>query len=79
MKEFINNSGLEFKDIDSEQYRVYIFPGGDSIRINEPLKLHVSPFGGHRVFANDGCSYYVPKGWIGLRWKAKEGRPHIDF
>lgn len=73
---FNNVSGLEFVDISGEQWREYIFPGGQSIRIERPLQLHVSD-GGHRVFDADGISHYVPKSWIHLRWKAEEGTPHF--
>lgn len=74
---FINESGLSFTDISSEEYRVYEFNNGKSIRINNPLKLHVSPSGGHRLFDNSGESHYIPKGWVHLHWKAKDGFPNF--
>jgi len=76
--EFRNNSGLIFKDITDEQYREYVFPNG-VIRVDEPIFVNVSASGGHRVFAADGKSHYIPKGWMDLRWEAKEDRPHFAF
>lgn len=67
----INKSGLEFADIASEVYRVYVFPGGNEVRINTPTHLHVSKSGGHRIFDEKGISHYIPSGWIHLYWEAK--------
>lgn len=79
--EFNNKSGLEFTDISSEEYREYLYiteeSAGYSFRISNPLYLHVSDSGGHRVFDADGVSHYVPPKWIKLQWKAKEGQPHF--
>lgn len=76
MTTFINESVHEFTDISTEEYRSYTFPGGDTVTIKNPLKLAVSA-GGHRVFDGQGMSHYIPKGWIHLKWKAKEGMPNI--
>jgi len=53
--QFVNKSDLEFKDISSELYREYTFPGKEKIRIDSPLKIHVSESGGHRVFDASGA------------------------
>lgn len=76
--ELRNESQYEFIDISSEEYRIYSFPGNsaDIITINEPQYLAVSE-NGHRILDNTGASHYVPKGWILLSWKAKEGKPHF--
>jgi hypothetical protein len=74
---FINESGLEFTDISSEQFREYAFANDEILRIENPLKLHVSESGGHRIFDAQGNSFYVPKGWLHLRWQAKEGQPNF--
>ncbi len=74
---FINTSVHQFSDISSEVYRVYEFESGKAVRIDGPLKLNVSPSGGHRVFDASGTSHYIPKGWVHLRWETKEGRPHF--
>lgn len=57
---------------DREDWREYIFPGGETVRIENPQFLIVSD-NGHRI----GCgelSHYVPYGWIDLIWKNKDGR-----
>lgn len=74
---FINESGLEFKDISSEEYRVYEWGNFASIRIENPLRLHVSESGGHRIFDAKGVSHYIPSGWIHIQWKAKEGQANF--
>lgn len=65
-----------FSDIDSEEFRTYVFKDGE-ITINSPLKLNVSNSGGHRVFDAQGISHYIPSGWIHLFWKAKENQPNF--
>lgn len=78
MTEFINASGLEFKDISSEVSRTYHF-AQRSFTIAEPLRLHVSSSGGHRIFDAYGKSHYVPTGWLHLEWTVKPGRPHFEL
>lgn len=73
--ELINESTNKFVDISSEEFRTYTFPQG-AVRIDYPQQLSVSP-GGHRVFDGSGNSWYIPKGWISLNWKAREGQPHF--
>lgn len=75
--EFRNESGLEFVDISSEAWREYQFPGGIVVRIEQPLKLHVSADNGHRLFDASGISHYVPPTWIHLRWRSKDGQPNF--
>jgi hypothetical protein len=74
--EFRNTSGLDFKDISSEQWREYTFPEGQAVRVVKPLKLYVSD-NGHRILDAEGVSHYVPFGWIHLKWLAKDGEPHF--
>ena len=73
---FKNSSNNVFVNIGSEVSRTYLFPGGDEVTINDPLFLSVSA-GGHRLFDADGNSHYVPKGWIHLKWKARDGQPNF--
>jgi len=77
MLEFKNDSGLDFSDISSEEYRVYEFSNGKTVHIHNPLRLNVSKSGGHRVFDSNGISHYIPQGWVHLSWKAREGQPHF--
>jgi len=72
---FKNESDNKFVDISSEEFRKYDFDN-NSVTIDQPLWLSVSS-GGHRIFDAQGISHYVPKGWIHLSWKAKEGYPHF--
>lgn len=74
--EFTNESGLEFTDISSELFRVYVFKDKE-IRINAPLWLNVSKSGGHRLFDAAGISHYIPAGWIHLYWDVKDGNPNF--
>ena len=73
---FRNESGLKFKNIESESYRTYVFPDRE-VTIMKPLALNVSKSGGHRVFDASGTSHYVPKGWIHLKWEVEENEPHF--
>ena len=75
---FINEAELNFTDISSETNREYTFPNGKKLVIKEPLYLNVSPSGGHRLYANNGYSYYVqPKEGWSIRWKARKGKPNF--
>lgn len=76
-KAFKNESNNVFTDISSEEYREYHFSGGELIRIDQPLKLNVSPSGGHRLYDASGVSHYIPKGWKHLKWKAWPGLPNF--
>lgn len=73
---FLNESGLDFKDISSELERTYTFPNGNTYYIKEPLFLHVSASGGHRLYSADGLCHYVQprEGWA-ISWKVREGKP----
>ena len=50
----INKTEYEFKDISTEEYRIYMFPQFEGIRINSPTHLHVSDSGGHRILDASG-------------------------
>jgi hypothetical protein len=75
-RQFENQSGLEFVDISSEEWREYTFASGASLRIEHPLRLNVGEHG-HRIYDADGISHYIPFGWIHLKWKAKDGSPNF--
>jgi hypothetical protein len=74
---FNNATDLVFADISSEQWREYRFLGGETIRINRPLRLNVSESGGHRIFDAEGVSHYIPAGWIHLQWVVEDGAPNF--
>ena len=67
----------ECSDISSEQVREYIFPTGQKVRIENPLWLHVSKSGGHRIIDDQGYSHYIPFTWGHLYWRVKEGMPYF--
>jgi hypothetical protein len=75
--DFRNESDLEFTDISSEEWREYRFVGGDTVRIDHPLKLNVSESGGHRIYDANGRSHYIPAGWLHLVWETKSGSPNF--
>lgn len=60
---------LEWKNIEHEEYRVYVFPDGSSVQITNPVKLNVSKSGGHRVLDVYNMAHYIPSGWIHLYWE----------
>ena len=49
---------------------------GRYVRIEEPVRLNVSE-NGHRIFDASGRSHYIPKTWIHIEWKAKDGAAHF--
>jgi len=75
---FLNESELVFNDISSERKREYTFPNGKKLKIAKPLFLNVSASGGHRLYAEDGYSYYVQpvQGWY-IKWKVRKGKPNF--
>jgi len=80
--EFINESGLEFTDISSEDYREYIYADNSVVRIDNPVKLNVSASGGHRVYAATdstprGKCFYVAPGWRCICWEPRKDNPHF--
>ena len=71
-----NNYG--FTDISSEKVRFYHFHNKEVLRIDNPLYLHVSENGGHRILdADENCYYIRPgEGWY-IHWTVKEEQPHF--
>lgn len=82
MEDFRNGSDNEFLSLESEEWRTYVwvkegFP--IEVTINDPVCLHVSAAGGHRILDGSGVSHYVPKGWVEVKWEVREGMNHFDF
>jgi len=66
-------AGMTFKDISSEEYRVYQFADME-VRIEKPQWMNFNiKSGGHRVLDVDGISHYIPTGWRHLYWKSENG------
>ena len=55
-----------------EEWREYRFPGGEIVHIDAPQFLIVSD-NGHRIGAGT-VSYYIPYGWIELKWLNRSDR-----
>ena len=83
--EFTSNPNLEFRDISSEKWRVYVYPGGEEIAVKKPLAVCVTSryrnYGGnsHRIVDGKGVSHYMPAGWIHIYWKRKKGTKPFLF
>jgi hypothetical protein len=73
------SDGLDFEDLQDEEYRIYTFSGGESIKIENPIGLNVSESGGHRIYDSQGISHYIPYKWIHLYWKVKSGHKPFAF
>lgn len=66
---------LTFTSIQ-EDYRLYIFIGETTLRIEKPRWLHVKrkPEGdSHRIIDASGVSHYIAPGWLAFSFKAPEG------
>lgn len=74
--ELRNATKYEFTDISSEKSRIYHFPGDERVVIDAPQFLNTGR-SGHRVVDGEGNSHFVPKGWLHLTWKVKDGEPHF--
>jgi hypothetical protein len=60
----------EWKDISSEEYRIYVYTGFDVIRVEKPVALAISKSNTHRVVNAEGESFIIPPEWLCIRFKA---------
>jgi len=74
--ELNNKSKMTFKDISNEISRTYHYESTEET-INSPAWLNIGKQGGHRILDESGTSHYIPKKWLRLSWKTKEGGPHF--
>lgn len=66
---------LEWKKIEHENYRTYIFVRDGhtyEVTIFRPVLLNVSKSGGHRILDAENRSHYIPSGWIHLYWNTDD-------
>lgn len=64
---------LEFKSVENETYRLYIYKNGFTIKVDNPVAIHISRSGGHRLILASGRCMYVKAGWIAFAYeKAKD-------
>ena len=84
------NKNMEWKDISDEKYRTYMFPNQYvdffspsiiTVTIDFPQLLNVNyKSGGHKIIDEFGISWYIPAGWVGLKWASFEnGVPTYSF
>lgn len=76
----INHTNYEFTDISSEEWREYVYIDGGKVarfRIDKPAWLHVSESSGHRVYNEEGFSFYLNSSFVAIKWKTKEGQPNF--
>ena len=66
------NKDLDWHNIDHEVYRIYEFPNGVRVKINNPILLNVSKSGGHRILDSKDMAHYIPAGWIHLYWETDD-------
>jgi hypothetical protein len=68
---------MKFSRIDTELARHYEFAEDGKpyiVTINEPVFLHVSASGGHRICDINLRSHYIPAGWKRLYWDTRPGQ-----
>ena len=77
LPQFLNLTNFKFVDISAELFREYLYPNGNKLRIEYPLKLSIAKNNAHRVFDANGLSYYIPANWIAIVTKARPGAPNF--
>lgn len=75
----IEFGGVKYNDISVEEYRVYTFAGGETIRVDKPLWLNVSASGGHRIVVSDNSTVYIPGKFLSIQWFNKAGFDPVQF
>lgn len=64
---------LEFKDLQTEQWRVYHYPNGYAVRVDNPVRMHIAENGDHRILTSDGRAHVIAYGWVHIQNQAKQG------
>jgi|SRR6185312_5078226 len=77
---------LDFKPLTDEEWRVFTFPGGHTVRVDSPAFVAFKPAspgviggGSQRIITLGGTVTYVPEGWLSLQWKCRKGYPTVAF
>lgn len=65
---------LTFEISTPEKKRVYLFPGGDKVELENVTKVAVSAHGNHMVFSGDTVTI-VPPRWIALSYPLESSTP----
>ena len=67
---------LEMVELNTEHERIYIYPGGEELRIGEITHLHIKkgPQGDSHILRDAlGDMWYVRPGWLAIRFTELEG------
>ena len=75
--ELRNATGREFTRIIGEKSRTYFFPDC-SVIVKNILWINIGN-SGHRLLDSDGICYYVPYGWVSLKWEVEDDAPHFSL
>ena len=67
------------EDLSGELQRVYTYPDGTVIRIDDPMRLYVTSTGSHCVMNINDWVTHVPAGWIDLKWKPRDPENPVAF
>lgn len=67
---------FKFTDISHQMDRTYHYENSEQ-SISEPAFLNIGKQGGHNILDEQGMSHYIPKGWLRVSWKTKEGQPNF--
>lgn len=65
-------------DISSEAFRVYTYGNGSTFHITEPAELYVmtdEKGTTHRVIDKAGVTHRPERGWVGISWQPRDGKP----
>lgn len=62
---------LTYKMKTPEKKRVYLFPGGDRVEIENVIESRASRHGNHQLTTSDGTVVVIPWGWISLTFPAE--------
>ena len=68
---------LSFNGPVPEKKRVYIFPGGDKVEIENVTRTEVSQHGNHMNYHGDTITV-VPFGWLALSYPAESNDPPLQ-
>ncbi len=62
---------LTFVMATPETKRVYLFPGGDRIEIENVIETRASRHGNHQLVTSDGTNVVVRDGWLTLTFPSE--------
>ena len=71
----MNNNGKGEKEMTTinEKTRIYRFPNGEWIEVEDVQELEVSSSGGHRITTKTGKMYYIPFKWLAIEIESDHG------